>query len=91
MNWLRRKLRRWIYDEAVPEPIGHGANGLLGMLAAPDNPSTYSVMRIDNGFLVMRRKYNPNGPDAINAVFAADAEQLTNTLVAQMTAHRINP
>ncbi len=91
MRWLRRMVRRWL-EGPMPEvaPMGsRGQSEVLAVMASSDNPKTLTVTPIRNGFLVMGRNYNPNGPDKIDATFAATAEELTTVLIADLVAARI--
>jgi hypothetical protein len=54
-----------------------------------DNPATHVVTPIRNGFLISTRAYNPNGPDKVDAVYAASADELGPVLVAEMAARRL--
>ena len=90
MRWLRRMVRRWL-EGPMPEAVGrgHGEHSILQMLTSMDNPATHVVTPIRNGFLVGTRAYNPNGPDRIDAVYAASADELGPVLVAEMAARRL--
>lgn len=91
MRWLRRMVRRWL-EGPMPEAVGsrgHGEHAALQMLASMDNPATHVVTPIRNGFLVSTRAFNPNGPDKIDAVYAASADELGPVLVAEMAARRL--
>jgi hypothetical protein len=65
------------------------SSGQLGYLASPDNPAALLVAPIENGFLIMTRKYNPNGPDSVSAMFAADAESLSAALLNRLAQARL--
>jgi hypothetical protein len=86
MNWLKRILRNWLHNGAIG--IDNGNNPLL---AASDsnNPAALTVIAIENGFLVMSRKYNPNGPDSVSATFATDVDDLTGVLVSRLAQTRL--
>jgi hypothetical protein len=91
MRWLRRMVRRWL-EGPMPEAVGGrgGAEHMtLHMLSSSDNPATHVVTPIRNGFLVSTRSYNPNGPDKVDAVYAASADELGPLLVAEMAARRL--
>lgn len=90
MRWLRRMVRRWL-EGPVPDAVGrsHGELSTLQMLTSMDNPATHVVTPIRNGFLVSTRAFNPNGPDKIDAVYAASADELGPVLVAEMAARRL--
>jgi hypothetical protein len=62
---------------------------VLAVMASSDNPKTMTVTPISNGFLVMSRRYNPNGPDKVDATFAGTAEELTTVLIAELVAARM--
>lgn len=84
-------VRRWL-EGPMPEPgiARGGAEHLaLHMLSSADNPATHVVTPIRNGFLVSTRAYNPNGPDKVDAVYAASADELGPLLVAEMAARRL--
>jgi len=76
-------------NNPVPEPVLAGGVTALHRIADPDNMSAVSVVAIQNGFLVCRRLYNPNGPDTVTANYVATAEELGPTLVAVLAAQRI--
>ena len=89
MNWLRRMVRRWLAgsdDGALVKR--HGEHSMLAQLTSMDNPATHVVMPIRNGFIVSTRSYNPNGPDKVDAVYAANADELGPLLVAEMATRR---
>jgi hypothetical protein len=84
-------VRRWL-EGPIPEAVGRGGNAesmALHMLTSMDNPATHVVTPIRNGFLVSTRAFNPNGPDKIDAVYAASADELGPVLVAEMAARRL--
>jgi hypothetical protein len=87
MNWLRRMLRSWLHnDQAVS---GHPINDPLAPIGNLDNPSTLTVTSIENGFLVISRKFNPSGPDVITATFAGDLESLNSVLTSRLAHARL--
>jgi len=59
------------------------------MLTSMDNTATHVVTPIRNGFLVSTRTFNPNGPDKVDAVYAASADELGPLLVAEMATRRL--
>jgi hypothetical protein len=61
----------------------------LAALNDPDNPKTVSVCRIENGFLLTVRSYNPNGPDHVLAHYAADITELSAILITKLTQQRL--
>lgn len=83
-------VRRWL-EGPMPEGLvkGHAEHMALHMLSSADNPATHVVTPIRNGFLVTTRAYNPNGPDKVDAVYAASADELGPLLVAEMAARRL--
>jgi hypothetical protein len=89
MRWLKRVIRNWLRDD---EPaLGNRPEGsnYLNLVATVDNPAAIMVAPIDNGFLIMSRKYNPSGPDHISATFAADADTLSAALISRMAQARL--
>ncbi len=91
MRWLKRMIHNWLYSDQLGQKVaikGEGPNPIQ-LLGSMDNPSVLMVAPIDNGFLIMNRKYNPNGPDSINAMFAADAESLSAALVNRLAQARL--
>lgn len=86
-QWLRDLLPQ----KDTPEVVPHGHDGLspLLVLTAQDNPAALSVVPIRNGFLVCSRVYNPNGPDRVEATFASEVGELSDRLIAEMTARRL--
>jgi hypothetical protein len=44
---------------------------------------------VRNGFLICRRTYNPNGPDKVDAVYAATIEDLGPLIVAELATVRL--
>lgn len=91
MNWLKRALRNWLHSDLPVAEVGPKAGGPdpLSSFGSMDNPSVLMVTPIDNGFLIVNRKYNPNGPDSITAMFAADAESLSAALVNRLAQARL--
>lgn len=91
MRWLRRMVRRWLEGPMPEAGIARGGaeHMALHMLSSADNPATHVVTPIRNGFLVTTRAYNPNGPDKVDAVYAASADELGPLLVAEMAARRL--
>ncbi len=85
-------VRRWL-EGPMPEPgMGRGQSAehmALHMLSSSDNPAAHVVTPIRNGFLVTTRAYNPNGPDKVDAVYAASADELGPLLVAEMATRRL--
>jgi hypothetical protein len=84
-------VRRWL-EGPMPDAVG-GRGGAehstLQMLTSMDNPATHVVTPIRNGFLISTRAYNPNGPDKVDAVYAASADELGPLLVAEMATRRL--
>lgn len=90
------KLFRRLFNTAGTGSVGvdsvaprADANSLIGELAHPGHNQSFNVAPIRNGFLLLRRTYNPNGPDRIDAVYAASAEEIGPLLVAELAASRI--
>jgi hypothetical protein len=44
---------------------------------------------VRNGFLLCRRTYNPNGPDKVDAIYAATAEELGPLIIAELAMVRL--
>jgi hypothetical protein len=85
-------VRRWLEGPTTEVVGGRGGNAesmALHMLSSADNSVAHVVTPIRNGFLVSTRAYNPNGPDKIDAVYAASADELGPLLVAEMAARRL--
>lgn len=91
MKWLHRMVRRWLGVPMLEAAVrGQSAEHMaLHMLSSADNPATHVVTPIRNGFLVTTRAYNPNGPDKIDAIYAASADELGPLLVAEMATRRL--
>jgi hypothetical protein len=90
MNWLRKIVRRWL--DAVPAANGEAAisrGNLLDQMSDYSNPTAVSVVPVRNGFLICRRTYNPNGPDKVDAVYAATIEDLGPLIVAELATVRL--
>ena len=90
MNWLRKIVRRWL--DAVPATGAESAisrGNLLDHIADYSNPAAVSVVPVRNGFLICRRVYNPNGPDRVDAVYAATIEDLGPLIVAELATVRL--
>jgi len=82
-------VRRWL-EGPMPEAVGgRGEHSVLQMLSSADNLMTHAVTPIRNGFLISTRTFNPNGPDKVDAVYAASADELGPVLVAEMAARRL--
>jgi len=93
MNWLRKRVLRWLHKDTmigVPKEARDDGMTLLGILSHTESPNTVTAVPISNGFLVCRRTYNSNGPDKVTAVFAATAEEIGPLLIAEMTVMRFN-
>jgi hypothetical protein len=85
-------VRRWLEGPMQEAGIARGQSAehmALHMLSSADNPATHVVTPIRNGFLVTTRAYNPNGPDKVDAVYAASADELGPLLVAEMATRRL--
>jgi len=92
MNWLRKVAHRWLN----PMPVGSNPVAsdqypvpMLLQMSSPDNPSACSVVAVRNGFLLCRRTYNQNGPDKVDAVYAATAEDLGPLIIAELAMVRL--
>jgi hypothetical protein len=88
-QWLRDLLPQKGTDGVVLR--SHNEGTPLHLLAAQENPAALSVIPIRNGFLVCSRVYNPNGPDRVEAIFASEVVELSDRLIAEMTARRLKP
>ena len=90
MNWLRRIVNRWLQRPMLGvASVDHAAHTMLHMLTSVDNSAAHVVTPIRNGFLVSTRTFNPNGPDKVDAVYAASADDLGPLLVAEMATRRL--
>lgn len=90
MNWLRRAVHRWLQRPMLGvASADHTTHTTLHMLTSMDNTATHVVTPIRNGFLVSTRTFNPNGPDKVDAVYAASADELGPLLVAEMATRRL--
>ena len=92
MNWLRKVVHRWLNPMPV-DSIAVASDQypvpMLLQMSSPDNPSACSVVAVRNGFLLCRRIYNQNGPDRVDAVYAATAEDLGPLIVAELAMVRL--
>ena len=94
MSALRRMLQN-------VSPGSFGPGGGNGPVAAPRRShmldaiteegavGALTVVAIRNGFLVTRRVYNPNGPDRIEATYAATADDLGPQIIAELAQLRL--
>ena len=90
MNWLKRIVRRWLAEDLYSEvAVKGGAPTPLNLLSDVENPALVTVVPIDNGFLLMNRQYNPNGPDRVSAMYAADADSLATALVNRLAHQKL--
>lgn len=87
MNWLRRLFAGTNRGGMV---ASRSDASPLHYVSDQDNPASISVIPIQNGFLLTRRKYNPNGPDAVTATFIATPDELGPALVADLAAARLS-
>lgn len=90
MNWLRKIVRRWL--DAVPATKAESDiswGNLLHQMADYTNPTAVSIIPVRNGFLICRRIYNPNGPDRVDAAYAATVEDLGPLIVAELATVRL--
>ncbi len=62
---------------------------LLDSMSEEGSPGSLTVIPIRNGFLVTRRTYNPQGPDRIDATYAADANDLGAQIIAELAQMRL--
>ena len=62
---------------------------MLDAMTEEGSPGSLTVVAIRNGFLVTRRVYNPNGPDRIEATFAATADDLGSQIIAELAQLRL--
>ena len=88
MNWLSR-----LFGSAASQggPVAaHSRASPLHYMVDYENPAAVSVIPIQNGFLLARRRYNPNGPDAVTATFVATADEIGPALVADLAAARLS-
>jgi hypothetical protein len=91
MNWIVKMF----------QSAGSGSNGKDSVMAMPKRSQmldamteegamgTLTVVAIRNGFLVTRRVYNPNGPDRIEATYAANADDLGPQIIAELAQLRL--
>lgn len=95
------KLRRMIQSVS---PGSYGSGGRLDPAVAPEqvdatsilrrvnehaSPTTATVVRINNGFIVTQFIYNPSGPDGYSCTYAATLEDLAQALVGTFAAQRL--
>ena len=91
MSLLRR-----ILQGAAPGSNGKDAvmpmpkrSHMLDAMTEEGSPGSLTVVAIRNGFLVTRRVYNPNGPDRIEATYAANADDLGTQIIAELALLRL--
>jgi hypothetical protein len=94
VNWLRKRVLHWLHGPVVlgsaPEKARDDGATLLSIMSHTESPNTVTALPIRNGFLICRRVYNPNGPDKVEATFAASAEEIGPLLIAEMAVTRLN-
>lgn len=89
MRWLRELVLRWLGFHH-PAALGKdGGDSPLPMMSHWENPKALVVVQVKNGFLICHRIYNPNGPDAVEATFAPDADSLGPMLIAELAVLRL--
>jgi len=62
---------------------------MLDAMTEEGSPGSLTVVAIRNGFLITRRTYNPNGPDRIEATYAANADDLGPQIIAELAQLRL--
>ena len=62
---------------------------MLDAMTEEGSPGSLTVVAIRNGFLITRRTYNPNGPDRIEATYAANADDLGPQIIAELAQMRL--
>lgn len=97
MNWLRRKIMRWLHSDQVVEASSRGLgsdNPLLFALGQAGDRH-YIAVPVENGFALITRTaedaYSPvksNSPRAV-VTFCPDAENLGDTIIAKMAHHKL--
>ena len=75
--------------DATPVPQQLSGTATIQRINEPSFPSTATVVRINNGFLVTQFIYNPSGPDGTTCTYAATAEELAQLLVGTFAAQRL--
>lgn len=93
MNWLRGLIYNWLHQYEQPNQprVATYPSHNLQMLAHEDNNATIIVSPIANGFLLSQRRYNPSGPDKIDAIFVGTPDELGPTLVSLLAQQRLKP
>ena len=91
MNWIVKMF----------QSAGSGSNDKDSVMAMPKRShmldalseegaiGALTVVAIRNGFLITRRTYNPNGPDRIEATYAANADDLGPQIIAELAQMRL--
>lgn len=83
-------LRKWVNNASHQGPAllkHHGATPLYGLLEE-HLPGVWLV-RISNGFLIMQRTHNNNGPDKISAHYVESLGDLAENIAAVMVAAQL--
>lgn len=97
MNWLRRRIMRWLHSDQVVEvgPRGLGSDSPLLFALGQAGDRHYIAVPVENGFALITRSteemyapVKPNSPRAV-VTFCPDAENLGNTIVAKMAHHKL--
>lgn len=90
MNWLRDLMLRWLgFHQPSVAAKSNDGGALLSILSHSESAGVLTVLPIRNGFLICARTFNPNGPDKIDAVYTASADELGPLLVAEMATRRL--
>ena len=95
MSLLRRMMQRPVQGygsnavDATPVPQQLSGTATIQRINEPSFPSTATVVRINNGFLVTQFIYNPSGPDSFSTTYAEDLETLAQVLVSTFAAQRL--
>lgn len=74
----------------APVEVAPARGSAIDRLVDTDNPDTWTITPISNGFLLSQRVYNPQGLDKITVHYAANPAGLAELVTSQMTLLRLN-
>ena len=100
MNWIKEKLRNWLFEaehEGPAGPFGVASTSPLVTMLGHSPDFNYVIVPVDNGFALISRRLHDNtlsfgpakDPDRVSITFCSSAEELSQTVIAKMAQHKL--
>lgn len=95
MNWFKRMIHNWLYDNQRVEAAGLSPQHPIFSVGMDGDTRHYLISPVENGFIIISRcigdPYSPAGSSGPRATvtFCTTAEDLSKTIIAKMATEKL--